>query len=188
MRLICLVTSRAPWEGISGVPSVGLGSRSSNRREQNAHLILIRQRLPQPRHLLPLLPLPPLSISNNAGRCCSPGFLLTHDEDHKAWSPFFKSTFFVFLPFPPLTFSHTGHPRPLRNSRCFSPTYNTQAILSVLPKFLFHVRPLIPPSIRNSLSLTLYRIPSLVMKLPQTLLLSNSPNPIVGQTLENPHE
>jgi hypothetical protein len=135
----------------------GLGLKSSNGRERSSHHS--SDSVSHPRPILPLLPLSPLSLSpiifNNARRCHSPGFLLTHDENHKAWSSFFKSTFFAFLPFlPSPSLTHSGHPRPLCNSRCFSSTYNTQAILSVLPEFLLHVRLLIPlPPIYSKFSL-----------------------------------
>jgi hypothetical protein len=179
--------------GMSGVPiCLWLGLRSSNGREQNAHLILIKQRLPQPRRLLPLLPLSPLSIFNNAGRCYSPSFLLAHDEDHKAWSPFFKSTFFVFLPFPALTFSHTSR-TPSTSSQLSLFLSNSQHTSNSFgpSQIPFPRASPDPPStaLFEILSPLLFiRIASLVMKLPQISLLSNSPNPIVGQTLENPHE
>ena len=38
-----------------------------------------------------------------------------------------------------------GHPRPLRDPHRFPPTHDTQAVLSVLPKFFLHVRPLASP-------------------------------------------
>jgi hypothetical protein len=166
-----------------------LGLRSCYGRERSSHP---HQTAPHPHS-------PPTSLSS-----LSPLFpsIFTMQEDAapqassshmmkttKRGRPFLKarSSFSLpFLPSPSLT--HPGHPRPIRNSRCFSATHNTQAILSVLPKLLLHVRLLIPlPPPYSKFSLP-YSIPSLVMKLPQTLLLSSSPNPIVGQTLENPHE
>jgi hypothetical protein len=62
----------------------------------------------------------------------------------KRGRPFLKARFSFSSPSCPDLFSHPGHPRPLRNSRCFSPTHNPQAILSVVSKFFLHVRLLIP--------------------------------------------
>lgn len=128
--------------GMFGVPILWwLGLTSCYGRERSSHP---HQTALHP-HSPPTSPSSPPLHLHNARRCYSSGFIFTHDEDHKAWSPFFKGTFFVFpalLPSPSLT--HPGHPRPIRNSRCFSATHNTQAIFSVLLKFLLHVRLLIP--------------------------------------------
>ncbi len=65
--------------------------------------------------------------------------------------------FFLFLPSFSYPLSlHLGHSRPFRNTHCLSSTYNAQAILSVLRKFLFHVRLMQSPPSYSKFSLTIY--------------------------------
>ena len=79
----------------------------------------------------------------------------------KRGRPFLKARFSVSCPFCPNLLSHPGHPRPLRNSRRFPATYNTQTILPVVSKLVFHVRLLIPlPPPYSNLSLFPYSLAS----------------------------
>ena len=173
----------------------GLGSESSNGRERSSHPHQTAPPQPPTSSSSPSLSLspPPLALHlHNARRCYSPGFLLTHDEDHKAWSPFFKSTFFVFPPLPSLTISHASRtPSTFSQLSLFLCNLQHTSNSSGLSQIPFPRASPDPPSTASPefLSPLLFiPIPSLVMKLPQTSLLSSSLNPIVGQTLENPHE
>ncbi len=85
-----------------------------------------------------------------------------------------------------LNFIYLGHPRPFRNTHCLSSTHNAQAILLVLRKSLFHVRPIVStlPSYSNFHS---YHYHSTLASDEAATNLA-SLNPIVDPILEHPHE
>jgi hypothetical protein len=103
----------------------------------------------------------------------------------KRGRPFLKARF----PFPsPCLFLHLALRTPSTFSQLSLFLYNLQHTsnsfdLSQIPS------PRASPDFLSTNFSVVYPVPpSLVMKLPQTSLPSSSRNPIVGQTLENPHE
>ena len=133
---------------------------NSNGKEKAKviHLILITQRLPIPR--LSLLSPSIFTMQEDAPPQASSSHMM---KTTKRGRPFLKARFSSSLPFPPSpSLTHPGHPRPFRNTYCFPATHNSQAILSLIPQFILHVRTLtlLPPPYSNlslpySLSLSL---------------------------------
>ena len=127
-----------------------------------------------------------------------PGFLLPHDEDDEARSPFPKGmcSFPFPLPsyfsdLPPIIqdtldlFATLVVSLQLTTHKQFFRSFPNSFSTCVLFISLYCFCPLSPLC---SLSSTFFFFVPPAMKQPRTLLLSNSLNPIVDQTLENPHE